>query len=150
MKQYSHNSGLFTFNIPSNWLNEIEQNGNQVFWFPSAGSGTLRVSSITWRKKINSDSNPLLGVIDSSRSAKVRDDGVMWTYYRQNKYENGKEIIMYWWEFAHFIYPQHIRMAFFSFTIYAYEEKEFQTITQLEILKKLPEEIEFGPLQSFE
>lgn len=147
---YEHDGGLFYFSVPAQWSHEIEDDGTQVFWDESAGSGTLRVSSLTAQREADPSSVPQLDLLSEEALPSVREDGVAWVKYRHEDNEGGDPIIMFWWEFAHFVAPRYGRMAFFSFSIYANEEQQIATRGQLEALNQLPTLIKFGGLQAFE
>jgi hypothetical protein len=150
IQRFEHDGGLFWFSVPETWQREVEQDGSQIFWNELAGSGTLRVSSLTMRKLAESETLPQLGFLAKDKPPNLRDDGVAWVNYRVEGEENGEATVMFWWEFAHFIPPSYGRLAFFSFTIYAHEENDAGTQDQLRALGHLPSTVEFGPLQNFE
>jgi hypothetical protein len=150
IQRFEHDGGLFWFSVPQTWQRDVEQDGSQVFWNERAGSGTLRVSSLTMRKDAAIEMLPQLGFLAKDQPPVLRDDGVAWVTYRVAGEENGEATIMFWWEFAHFIPPSHGRLAFFSFTIYAHEDNDAGTQDQLRALGHLPATVEFGPLQNFE
>lgn len=147
---YAHDDGLFSFQLPASWSHQIEKDGTQVFWHQSSGTGTLRVSSLTYQKTSDLSAQPASEVLGETSPVTIRSDGVAWTHYRADSSENGQPIIMYWWKLAHFIPPKYFRVAFFSFTIFAYEEPEPGTRGMLEYLSTHVPRTVFGSLREFE
>lgn len=150
LKIIEHDGGLFSFLVPSHWKHEIEDDGNQVFWDEMAGSGTLRVSSLTAQKNAQAEVLPQVEILSSRGVPTLREDGVAWVHYRRDSEEGGHHTVMFWWELANFIQPCYARLAFFSFTIYADEERKPETMKQLHTLAQLPSLVKFGQLQGFE
>jgi hypothetical protein len=150
LRSVDHANGVFSFLIPRHWAHEVEDDGTQVFWDEGDGSGTLRVTSITAKKDADPDLLPQVGLLSKGVTPTVRDDGVAWVHYRRNEEEDGESTVMFWWEFAQFVPPRNVRVAFFSFTIYASEENEPATKVQLNMLRQLPSFVTFGELQDFE
>lgn len=150
LQSVEHENGLFSFLVPLRWAREVEDDGTQVFWDEGAGSGTLRVTSITARKDAHPEDLPQLSLLSEGVTPTVRDDGVAWVHYRRDEEGDGESTVMFWWEFAHFVPPRNARVAFFSFTVYAIEETQPATQAQLGVLRQLPSFITFGALQEFE
>ena len=146
----SHDNGLFTFPMDSRWNHYIEDDGTQVFWYPPSGSGTLRVSSITAKKIVLEGSCPAADALNKSGPIRTRTDDVASTHYQVTSKEGGSGTVMLWWEFSHFLAPQNLRIALFSFTIWATERKVRAVVLQIEQLRDLLEQIQFGPLREFE
>jgi hypothetical protein len=147
---YKHDGGLFSFQLPSLWSRAIEDDGTQVFWDDAAGSGTLRVTSLTATKQASPEELPQLALLANRAPLQQREDGVAWCQYSQVGEENGHSTTIYWWEFANFIPPCFGRLALFSFTVYTHELNEQATASQIQQLQSLVENVRFGPLQSFE
>jgi hypothetical protein len=150
VETYLHDGGLFSFSVPAHWSHQTEDDGTQVFWDENAGSGTLRVTSLTASREADPNSIPQLDLLSKEVPPSIRDDGVAWVKYRREDTENGEPVIMFWWEFAHFVAPRYARIAFFSFTIYADEEQQIATHGQLEALDRLSSVVKFSGLQAFE
>jgi hypothetical protein len=153
LRSVQHGNGLFSFEVPPNWEQQVDEDGSQVFWVENAGSGTLRVTAVTARKESDPSSLPQTASALLSAGAEeihLRDDGVAWVHYRREEEEDGERTLMFWWEFAQFVPPSSARIAFFSFTIYADEEEDASTKEQLAVLHRLPSTLRFGPLQPFE
>jgi hypothetical protein len=150
LKIIEHDGGLFSFLVPNHWEHQIEDDGNQVFWDETAGSGTLRVSSLTAQRNARTEELPQVEILSSRGVPTLREDGVAWLHYRRESEEDGHHTVMFWWELANFIPPCYARLAFFSFTIYADEELQPETQKQLQTLAQLPSLVKFGQLQGFE
>jgi hypothetical protein len=146
----SHDNGLFAFPMDSRWSHQIEDDGTQVFWHPPSGSGTLRVSSLTAKKIALEGSSPAADAWNKSGSICTRADGVASTHYQVTSKERGKGTVMLWWEFSQFLAPQYLRIALFSFTIWAEELGARPVVRQIEQLQDMLEQIQFGPLQEYE
>lgn len=110
----------------------------------------MRVSSITAKKNSDPSTQPASKILNKSLPISIRTDDVAWRHYRTTSSEDGKPIVIFWWELAHFIPPKYFRIAFFSFTIYAYEEQEKGTLAMIEQLKASLPNTKFGTLQDFE
>lgn len=98
-----HDNGLFSFLVPQQWSHAVEDDGTQFFGDEGAGSGTLRVTSITAKKDADPEDLPQLGLLSGGVAPTVRDDGVAWVHYRQDEEEDGQSTVMFWWEFAQFV-----------------------------------------------
>lgn len=149
LRTYEHDGGLFSFSVPAHWSHEIDDDGTQVFWDDDAGSGTLRVTSLTAQRESEPESLPQLGFLSEEAAPFVREDGVAWVTHRHEE-EDGEPIVIFWWEFAHFIPPCYGRAAFFSFTIYANEEHGTHGRSQLKALNQIAASVRFGGIQPFE
>jgi len=146
----SHDLGLFEFEVDNRWTRTIEEDGTQVFWDNAAGSGTLRVSSITAKKSFASAVDAVRAVLSKGCAVQVRPDGVGMVSYRRESTEDGQPTTTFWWEAAHAVPPEYVRIAFFSFTIYSNEENEPKTRRQIDFLHEHLAKVRFGPVQEFE
>ena len=147
---YKHDGDLFSFQLPSHWSHSIEDDGTQVFWDNTAGSGTLRVTSLTATKHASLEEQPQVALLTSRALPQLREDGIAWCQYSQAGQGNSQPTTTYWWKFANFIPPCFVRLALFSFTIYTHELNEEATAAQLEQLRSLIENVKFGSVQDFE
>lgn len=51
MREVAYRAGVITFRIPAHWVDEYEADGTGIYYEPSAGSGTLRLTVLTLRSK---------------------------------------------------------------------------------------------------
>ena len=145
-----HDGGLFEFEMERGWTRSIDESGTQVFWQKGAGSGTLRVSSITAKKPFDSVELAVADLLASDTGVQIRSDGVGIAHYRKASSEGARNTVMFWWKAVQALPPKYVRIAYFSFTIFAEEEREPNTQRQIAFLTATLPSLRFGDLQEFE
>lgn len=90
VQTYEHDGGLFSFSVPAHWSHQTEDDGTQVLWDENAGSGTLRVTSLTAQREADPSSIPQLNLLSKEVPPSIREDGVAWVKYRREDTEDGR------------------------------------------------------------
>jgi hypothetical protein len=142
--------GLFEFDMERGWARSTDANGTQVFWQKGAGSGTLRVSSITAKKPFDSVELAVADLLASDTGIQTRSDGVGIAHCRKAASEGARNTVIFWWKAVQALPPKYLRIAYFSFTIFAEEERDPKTQRQIAFLTAALPSVRFGDLQEFE
>jgi hypothetical protein len=152
MKLISYRGGVVRFAIPDAWLEEYEEEGGATFYDDRPDAGILRLNVITAQEPPNaamrSGTDRLLAIFKKSprtptASLRVLDNGNVLYAYTDQAFEDGEDLLMYFWEIANRIDENHIRLAIFSFAILASQDANMQTTQQIAMLHQELSRAEF-------
>ena len=140
MKEISYRGGLVSFSIPEQWLEEYEEEGGGTFYDNSPHSGTLRLNVITFKsnekpKKIDSDLEVKTTAHKHNGVAVILDEGNAYARYDKNSSESGQNITIGYWNVYNPVPPDHLRIAFFSYTLLSSQFNEVKFQAELEMLE---------------
>ncbi len=138
LKNITYRGGVLEFRIPSSWNEEYGEDGGGVFWDPAGQSGTLRLDILTFEKNGELPAEPARSVLESSKRTgelQVLDNGNAVLEYRKTTTEDGDELVIYFWEVANFVPPNHFRLAIFSHTILVEEASDSAIRSEIDLLR---------------
>ena len=120
-KMISYRGGIARFKIPANWREEYETSGGAMFYEDLPNSGTLRVSVIGFQSdKPNLPADfafASLNDLGGSRVVGRLPQGRAIARYDKCLTEEGRELLVRYWEIAVPVPPRRLRIVVFSFTI---------------------------------
>ena len=136
-KKVSHSDGTIQFRVPKEWTNEVDDDKNRVLWNENRNSGTLRVTLLIAKKEYNASSNPAVEFLGPKEPLPIAlNNGNAYRNYFKEAEENGKKTIIFFFEIGNYVKPVRYRLALFTYTIYAAQEKETETQNQIKWLKE--------------
>jgi hypothetical protein len=120
MKEIAYRGGVVRFRIPTDWREEYEPEGGGTFYSPDPNAGTLRLNVLTARSPKPLDParpEDVLRAQGRPKPIELLPEGRALTSYKEETSEEGKSIVLYFWELAHVLPPNHAEIAIFSFTV---------------------------------
>jgi hypothetical protein len=152
MKTITYRGGLITFQIPTDWIEEYEENGGGTFYEDSPESGTLRLNVLTIKEKENSVKNL---VNDIRTSISIKDTIEITNEYDSfdadriiqsisRVHENDIPITIYRFDCVHKTNQSDYLIATFTWTIKSEFEKLNNYSKDLEMIRNNIEILNFG------
>lgn len=141
-KKIEYRGGILTFEIPSNWKEEYDNEGGAAFYEDNENSGTLFLHLLTLEspEKISKDSTKeLLEPILENQEIKVLPNQNVIKYYKFETQEKGVKLITYWWSLAQIVESNKGRIANFSFVIPENTQNEKNVMDQIEFINSMVE-----------
>lgn len=127
-KAISYRGGIVEFRIPRRWVEEYDEDGGGTFYDPTPDSNTLRLNVITVRSPSPVNADTPLEIL----RPRAQSHGVTVQFlassnacitYSTPAQEAGIALLIHYWEVANAVPPAHARIAVFSFTTIASEQK---------------------------
>ncbi len=148
MKDIVYRGGVVVFRLPVDWFEEYEPSGGGTFYENRPDSGTLRLhvfefegSSETTAEEMIAHTRP---PIVPSGTSEVIQDGLVLQHYIKHAEENGEALHLYRWEVHIPVQPRTRRVACFTHTIVAGQEKRKRIAHELEMIDRSVREAFFG------
>ena len=113
--------GVLKFNIPSDWVEEYDDEHGGTFYEDSPLSGTLRLKLMTLNTPKGSsfkDASSILNdiITKGSQSIQLPNDNAFKMFFEQTV-DSGQEITIYYWALVQFLKPSRVRLSNFSYTV---------------------------------
>lgn len=148
MKEISYQGGIISFSVPENWVEEGELDATGVYYKNAQNSGTLRLNVFTFESaqpELPIDVYAeLLKNIQTDTIEEVGNGNVIATSIKRST-EQGQPITLYWWYLAQPILPNHLRLAYFSYTILTYQENDSAVKNEIKMLAESIKNAKFSP-----
>jgi hypothetical protein len=149
-KEVSDHNNIVRFNIPSNWIEELEDNDGVMFYGPSPNSGTLRPTVITASSATDLSKNEPIELLKGLRGVdpatiKWLPNGNATASNVTHTSEHGTPITLFWWYLTNPVTPKHVRVATFSYTVVSTDEHSQATVDEVEMLEKSIHNAKFNP-----
>ena len=148
-KEINYRGGLVKFHVPSDWVEEYDENGGGTFYEDLPTSGTFRIHVLTFKSGSPVSKSEVPKVLDSVATSdtevKKLPNGNAYKFYSKRSIESDEEITIYYWSVAQIVEPSHARMANFSYTILSNQEGSKRINDELEFLKLSIENAVFYP-----
>ena len=150
MKTILYQGGIVQFRIPEDWKEEYEKEGGGTFYSEEADSGTLRLKILTF--KTPPKSLPKNGYEQLLKESKAGSeaitplkDGNGMRRRQKNFEENGEKLLLYSWDIANVVPPNHYRQAIFTWTILQSQEKLPEFRQQIQEIENELKDLTFSP-----
>lgn len=139
MKEIKYRGGVITFFIPKHWVESYEPDGGGMFYEDGPSTGTLRLNLITAKspKPLMSDAAFIeLSSMKISNPTSIErlQSGNAITSWVKHSSENGQQITLYLWRVANPVFPSHMRIADFSYTVLTSLENRATTKSEVQML----------------
>ena len=113
--------GILKFNIPSNWIEEYDDEHGGTFYEDSPLSGTLRLKLMTLNTPKDSffkDASSILDdiVTKGPESILLPNHNALKMFVEQTV-DSGHEITIHYWSLVQFLQPSRVRLSNFSYTV---------------------------------
>ena len=113
--------GILKFHIPSDWVEEYDDEHGGTFYEDSPLSGTLRLKLMalnTPKGSFFKDAPSILDDIITKGSASIQlpNDNALKMFFEQTV-DSGHEITIYYWSLVQFLQPNRLRLSNFSYTV---------------------------------
>ena len=140
LKDISYRGGLVTFRVPAHWREEYGEDGGGSFYEDMPNSPTFRLEVIT------AESTPIIGPEYAERvlasisgtmgesAIEVLPNGYALARYLKTPLQRGQQLQITYWSIAQVIPPHHVRIATFSYTLLAGQERDPQIQQELQLL----------------
>lgn len=145
MKVIVYRGGVVTFRIPAHWREEYSDIEGGTFYENRPDSGTLRLKIITMTTPKQLQSFSAMDVLEIvvnglkkkgvEGTTKVRKDGNAVFKYLEAASEQDVRLTIVSWIVANPLPPLRVRVATFSYTILAEQQKQSQVQHDLELLE---------------
>jgi hypothetical protein len=150
MKEIKYRGGIVTFSIPKHWIENYEPDGDGIFYEGGPNTGTLRLSVITAKTPKLLGSDAAYAALSSMKSIKPESiehlpNGNAMTSRVERSSEQGQAITLYWWHVANPIFPNHMRIAIFSYTVQSSQESSASTKNEIQLLTNSIKNATFPP-----
>jgi hypothetical protein len=140
MKTIEYRGGVVTFRVPAHWEEEYEDEGGGTF-YDEEGAGRLDLNVITFKSARPVDEDTPVDMLEL-RAEKVGGEvvslpnGNACLHYRQDgEDEDGDEFVVWYWEVASTVPPDHARIARFAFSVNGDMAEDPQVEQTLEMLR---------------
>jgi hypothetical protein len=143
VKTIEYNGGLLRFRIPTDWVEEIADEGEDydVAYYDENDeeSGTLALSVLTLESETPVDENTPVELLETFGEVDAQDieclpNGNAVAHYAEEVEENGEVLLTFHWLLANTVPPRHGRLAAFSYTILADQAEEAPTAATIKML----------------
>lgn len=138
LKTISYRGGVVTFQIPSTWIEEYEEQGGGTFYEDSPDSGTFRLNVMTFKTPQPSDQERAIEALQtgdwSNKKISKLNNGNAISHYFQPSEEDGQRLLIVYWEIANPLPPEHVRLAVFSYTILETQKDDPKLMKEIELL----------------
>lgn len=136
MKMISYRGGVVQFRIPPNWVAEYEPEGGGTFYENRSDSPTLRLNVVTLkspRPVTIATAEELLSsrAKATGRAVELLGNGRAITAYSDASVEDDRELMIWCWEVASPVPPQHARVAVFTLAILKSHVEEYADLVRL-------------------
>jgi hypothetical protein len=150
MKEIVYRGGLVKFFVPESWIEEYEPSGGGTFHENSPNSGTLRLNVITATTPKEVDTDTAFEALKLNKDAtpefsKRLPNGNAVGSWVTHGTDRGEAISQFWWEVVNPVPPHHIRLANFSYTVLATQEKLPNVVNEVKLLNDSIEQLVFYP-----
>jgi hypothetical protein len=145
LKEVTYRGGLLRFALPEHWVEEYAPEGGGTFYTDEPGSGTLRLSVITFAGPSQPDRATLLKAVQHGGIPEMLSTGNALVRYSEEASEAGIPLTVFYWEIANSVPPRHLRLALFSYTVGTRHARESKTQREVEMLDSLIRTAEFSP-----
>ena len=141
MKLINYRGGLARFYLPSNWVEEYDQDGRGTFFEDKPDSGTLRVSVMELDEP-RDDLGPADTVYDVVAEISATDSierlpgGVAVAQTRQTVFVDGSEILWHTWHIGIPVARTHFRIIIFTRAIRAVYQFDPHICRELAMLNR--------------
>lgn len=150
-KEVADQEGIVRFNLPQDWVEELEPEGGVMFYGTDVDAGTLRPTVITasWPTDISSGEP-----IDMLRDVSGADPTTIVLLANGNAIgssvvhssENSTPITLFWWYLTNAVPPRDIRLATFSYTVLTDDEHAERTVGDVKMLEQSIRRAKFNPV----
>lgn len=148
-KTIKYRGGIVNFDIPSDWVEEYEQDGGGTFYEDIPTSGTFRINVLTMKSPTpvkKTEVSKVLSSIGSNNSEIISlPNGNAYKFYLERSVDAEEKITIYYWILAQIIEPEHARIANFSYTILSNQEESSTIKNELQFLTDQIENAVFYP-----
>ena len=149
-KGVEYRGGLLLFDVPNGWVEEPDTDSGGMFYSPETGSGTLRLTVLTFKAKSTSTAHTPVEVLRSIRSLpreaiRTLPNGNAIGEELERTTERGEKITLYWWHLASQAPERHIRIANFSYTVLSSQEGSPRVNADIKFLRASIESSRFSP-----
>lgn len=153
LKTVAYRAGLVKFRIPSDWVEEYDQEGGGAWFADVPDSGTLRLAVETFQGPALPPAPDLLRALkDRPNPAELLPSGVAIVVYTQDVEEEGEALSIRYWELAQAVAPKHLRLLQFSYTVARRRAEEPAVVEELAMLDREIREVvlaaELGPVKA--
>jgi hypothetical protein len=130
LKKISYRGGLVTFRIPAHWQEEYGQDGGGSFYEDSPDSPTFRLEVMTFELASTIERTDAVKALASISKVtgespiEALPTGQALVCYHKTDIDRGDEIRITYWSIARVIPPHHVRIATFSYTLLAGQERD--------------------------
>jgi hypothetical protein len=123
LKTITYRGGIVRFRIPAAWSEEYEEAGGGTFYLPGADTGTLRLNVMTLQGRAGKPvtAGSAVEVLSASAekygvSVQPLREAVAMIRYDLSTAEQGKPLLIRYWQLAQALPPAHVRVVVFSYT----------------------------------
>lgn len=140
LKEISYRGGLVTFRVPAHWQEEYGQDGGGSFYEDVPNSPTFRLEVITAQSASTIGSAhaakalALLSKVAGESVVETLPNGYALVRYHKTSTDRGQELQISYWSVAQAIPPHHVRIATFSYTLLAGQERDPQIQNDMKLL----------------
>ncbi len=153
LKTVAYRAGLVKFRVPSDWVEEYDEDGGGAWFADVPDSGTLRLVVETFQGPALPPASDLLRALkDRPSSAELLPSGVAFVAYSQDVEEEGEALSIRYWDLAQAVAPKHLRLLQFSYTLPRRRVEEPAVVEELAMLEREIREAvlaaELGPIKA--
>ena len=150
LKTINYRGGLVIFSIPATWREEYEPAGGGTFYEDRPDSGTLRLNVMTMEAPPYAQELSALQALSHStaagdeREVTALPNGNAMARYVKKAVEDRQRLHIHYWEVASPLPPRHMRLAIFSYTLFAAQTSTSSVRRELEMLNQQIEAAQFA------
>jgi hypothetical protein len=138
MKLINYRGGIARFYLPTNWVEEYDQDGRGTFFEDKPDSGTLRVSIIELDEpRDDLDTvDDVVAEISATDSIERLPGGVAVAQTRQTVFVDGSEVLWHTWHIGIPVGRAHFRIIIFTHAIRALQQFDPHVCQELAMLNR--------------
>jgi hypothetical protein len=131
-KRVAYRGGIASFDLPASWVEEYEAAGGGTFYEDRPDSGTLRLNVLGF----DSESTPAQEMAVSALKGAVERsaEGFPLHYEIRSAEEAGEQLEIHRWQVAIPVLPHTMRLAVFSYTILAGQQRDPRIAEELRVV----------------
>jgi hypothetical protein len=143
-KSVEYRGGVVSFDMPEHWKEEYEPKGGGTFYEDRAGSGTLRLHVLDFKSKVGRSSEQTLNRLNEEESRERLSGGLYLKSYVKEAEEGEEALLIYRWEVSIPVPPTGWRVACFSYTIVAGQEREPRIKEEIDLVNQIVRQARFS------
>ena len=150
MKEIRYRGGVVNFSVPKNWVEASEPDGGAMFYEDAPDTGTLRLNLITAKSPHPLSDDAAFERLATMKSVtagslqRLKNGNAIGTSILRST-EQGQAITIFWWYLTNPVYPNHMRMANFSYTVLTEKEGSETVKREVQLLTEAIKNARFYP-----